>query len=493
MELYQLTNFQDLHDYFSKKSMMEIMGVDRDENAHSNFLAWLFENEETSKYACKLLIKLLQRRAAEEEKVKALPNNLANVNIDKICKVKVTREAFVQATYEKKSNKIEDAQNNCSGTEVKGRTDIVIDLLDGKNNISLKIIIENKVDSEEICKWCYKKEKPDNQISKEDRNDKRTVDNNLWQTKFYYDYYSRQHGENKVVYAFLTLPNSDGPKCKKFIHITYQNIMNDILIPIKDIASESTLSQIKDYIKALGINYSQDEVMAVSPELKTLANQLLKTNDVIKKLYNLRQQKDSVNDKKERDRLIEFWNCYTTTGVAYRDILRPFFEVLSIIKNDKDNKDGRDDTEYRNGDEVIRGKNPLFRWIVEKYIVSRHPVTPSVEELQLMFPPSLHGKTVSAREGSCTDKNIIIGEPKSDFSNIYKDNSFGFWNKYCLDNPCNKMADIYVCQTGWDGPAMMSRLIKYVKENIPSFADLNIREVPSFLKESKINARLTIL
>lgn len=37
--------------YFSEKSMMEILGVERKENVHSKFLGWLFENEVTSKKA----------------------------------------------------------------------------------------------------------------------------------------------------------------------------------------------------------------------------------------------------------------------------------------------------------------------------------------------------------------------------------------------------------------------------------------------------------
>jgi nucleosome binding factor SPN SPT16 subunit len=121
----ELTSWQKLDKYFSKKSMMEIMGVDRDENAHSNFLAWLFENEETGKHACKLLIELLQQD---------------KLSIDKISKVKVTREAFVQSTYEKnESGEIVKTHNNSPGTEVKGRTDIVIDLLDSDKNVFLKI------------------------------------------------------------------------------------------------------------------------------------------------------------------------------------------------------------------------------------------------------------------------------------------------------------------------------------------------------------------
>jgi hypothetical protein len=50
-----------LDSYFQQKSTMEILGVDRDENAHSRFLAWLFENEETRDVAIKKLISLLKR------------------------------------------------------------------------------------------------------------------------------------------------------------------------------------------------------------------------------------------------------------------------------------------------------------------------------------------------------------------------------------------------------------------------------------------------
>ena len=53
-ELYELTNrfkqsetVKALDRYFSEKSMMEILGVDRDENSHSKFLGWLFGNCQT--------------------------------------------------------------------------------------------------------------------------------------------------------------------------------------------------------------------------------------------------------------------------------------------------------------------------------------------------------------------------------------------------------------------------------------------------------------
>ena len=69
-------DFTKLHEYFSKKSTMEILGVDRDENAHSNFLAWLFENEKTGKEACWLLIELLKKKA--EDVNKTIPITIQN-------------------------------------------------------------------------------------------------------------------------------------------------------------------------------------------------------------------------------------------------------------------------------------------------------------------------------------------------------------------------------------------------------------------------------
>lgn len=42
----ELNSWQKLDKYFSKKSMMEILDVDRKENNHSRFLGWLFEEKE---------------------------------------------------------------------------------------------------------------------------------------------------------------------------------------------------------------------------------------------------------------------------------------------------------------------------------------------------------------------------------------------------------------------------------------------------------------
>lgn len=45
-----------------------------------------------------------------------------------------------------------------------------------------------------------------------------------------------------------------------------------------------------------------------------------------------------------------------------------------------------------------------------------------------------------------------------------------------------KVEGYYICQTGWDGPAMMSRLISYVK-TLKEFENIEILEIPLFLQK----------
>ncbi len=110
-----MTNWEKLEAYFNKKSMMEILGVDRDENAHSKFLGWLFENEDTREVAIKSLLSLLERKHREREQDKThFPPSLNEINWDtfSIKDTKVTLEDFVEY----------------SGFY--GRADIVIDVTD---------------------------------------------------------------------------------------------------------------------------------------------------------------------------------------------------------------------------------------------------------------------------------------------------------------------------------------------------------------------------
>ena len=483
-----------LDRYFSEKSMMEVLGVDRDENAHSNFLAWLFENEVTGKEACRLLIEILNRKAEQKE---IIPQTFSNLCVTK---VQVIREDYVCSQYTKKGDSISECESNQNGERVEGRADLLINI----NNGEAYIVIENKVLSKEECKWCSTKDKP----GKANKTDiENAGGSSLWQTQFYRKYYSKNNYKDKVAFVFLTLPNQEETqpnqeaKCKDFIHVTYQDIMDSILVPVLGGLACSNHPteeiQIKDYIKALGIRYSQDEVMAVEPYFRELLAALkIEFPDLF--IPESWSQKDGA-----REQLIDFWNSQTWNGVVFRDILRPSIKALYSLGMTKLSED-TSKTNYKYKKEgipetiKIGGKNPLFKCLVRKFIVQYsedNSSIPSVELLQQMFPASLHGKTRSAKEGSPTDKNIILDRPKTvNYKEISEKGDLNkheqeLWEDFWEDFKKNKdIPSIYICQTGWDGPAMMSRLIRYVKETIPKLKDIEILEIPKFLqkKEKKI-------
>jgi len=463
----QSTTVKALDKYFQEKSMMEICGVDRDENTHSNFLAWLFQNEITGKAGCGLLLDLLGQQR---------PN---------IKNVRVTREDFV-IDYYKKDNGTIVHTNKCdsNGQEITGRADIVIDITTEENN-PLKIIIENKIDSEEICKWeVFKntKDKKGNIIKQLDK------DNSLWQTQFYFDYY-----KEKATYVFLTLSGKEDAHCKKFKHITYQELLDGVIVPLLghlEVTSPlspvyiETIQKINEYVKVLGIRYSQDEIMAADPYLKQLIERLQNENHtIVNELYNLYEcyylGKTNNNNTVAKKDMLEFWNTSAFGKVTIGDILRLVFKIkLTLYLTSQPNnqiKNGRDHTTYKDkgNNEKIKGKNALFVYFTSKYIEkykTNENKLPSIDHLQQVFPASLHGKTSSAQNSQNNDNNIITNYKKN---KDYKD-----LNNFTTSVPENKF---FVHQSGWDGTGMMSRLIRYVK-TIPELKCLEILEIPAFLK-----------
>ena len=202
-------------EYLSEQSLLEIMNVDRLENYHSKFLGWLFENKNTRDFAIKQLIALLRKNCK---------NTFPDINENDVIKsVSVNLEEPVK----------ENDKN--------GRADIVI-IIEWLNSKPLRIIIENKV------------------YSKEHTTGKQN------QTEAYYDYYIKDSRYINL-FAFLTVDET-GAACNQFISITYQDIMDSILVPLTSCSQTKdyqTLFKIRDYIKALSLSYSQDDIMAIDP------------------------------------------------------------------------------------------------------------------------------------------------------------------------------------------------------------------------------------
>jgi hypothetical protein len=76
-----------LYDYYNQKTFMDILGVSRRENEHSNFLAWLFnpsENHGMDDYPLKKLLQTIAFRRKKDDNYNSVePKNLLNKKYDK--------------------------------------------------------------------------------------------------------------------------------------------------------------------------------------------------------------------------------------------------------------------------------------------------------------------------------------------------------------------------------------------------------------------------
>ena len=398
-----------LREYLEKKSMMEILDVDRRETNHSRFLGWLFEKREATE---KLLV-LLHNRGEKQNKKVPVINGIDHVSV-----------------------KLEESVQS---EGIKGRADIVITLY-LKIGEKRYIVIENKIRSKEHN--AGKSEVP--------------------QTELYYDFYENVHGAGMTLYVFLTpLATSELDKIKpqnNYIQINYQDIVDEIISPLSnDKKFKDTQNKVNDYLKALGINYFQEDIMAVEPKLEDYVKGLWDNNQAFF-LGLLHWNDNSDEDKKD---ILRLWN-------KYNDLLGVCMKALFYCAGE--NKDietlyyrlfpaYRDYTKYYVGDindlfskrkkKDLLDKNGLIYKIIESYSDN---VSSSIVDLHEAFPATLRKKT--------SIPVVLTSQKSKRYKQVAKYN-------------------LYVHQSAWDGTTLMRHVIKHVSKVFPEFGA--ITEIPDFI------------
>lgn len=190
-------NVQKLLARYRRKSVSEIYGVARRELSHSSFLAWLFDSQADHGLGALACNKLMIMLASHENRNYPILNPF--LVGQQMLRNEVTTEYAID----------------------NGRLDIIIIDKDNK----LRLIIECKVGAKETN----------------------------GQTERYYKDYGKEKDGRTNIYVYLTPNGADSPKCKEFIHINYQEIIDDILNPIlkDENLSPRTKFIIDDYILAL--------------------------------------------------------------------------------------------------------------------------------------------------------------------------------------------------------------------------------------------------
>ena len=232
-----------LRERISRKSLLDIWGVGRRENGHSNFLAWLLSPEEShdlGHFALqKLLLLLATCRLTPEQQ---LPGTLQHAILSG---KRIIRTA---ATVEREVS-----------IPPNGRVDIVatIELNQELAGIRrLQIVLENKIDAAETDS----------------------------QTIRYYQHFSAQKEEGLYpIYVYLSPRQAQSCKDTHFIRIDYQQILDFILSPAlqRQNMPEYTRILLQEYVSHLSYFNSESLYIAMNEQQRSLLIKFWEENSAL--------------------------------------------------------------------------------------------------------------------------------------------------------------------------------------------------------------------
>jgi hypothetical protein len=269
-------NVQKLENLYHSKSFSEIIGVSRKELVHSNFIAWILnENESHSlgKFPIQKFLELLVIHSKENQ----------------LKRHKELFDTIIVSDYKLSDLKIETEKSIINV----GRVDIFIE-----SNISylgkdkkLKIVLENKVGTKEHSDQT---------------------------TKYFNHFNSTKQEDDIILYVFLTpisgleLIELSEPECssKEYIQINYQSMVDFLFEPaIKKNIPDRTKTIINEYLQSLSQptldkdeeEYKQGLIMALGTDERNLLTKFWDKNQklILAALYAI--SSDPEQDKDVRD------------------------------------------------------------------------------------------------------------------------------------------------------------------------------------------------
>ncbi len=295
-------NVMKLDRIFKRSSILEVMGIERRETRHSRFLKWLFDDADMNTLDNHSpifhMFDILVRRDSEQNSL--LDHSFKKNIIQRNLKLRV-----------------EDVQREFStkGVTLDGKTgaiDLYIKVYDEKSHKTIHLTIENKVESNEhdYQTWKYYAFMTGEDVKLPD-------DHKL---DFEKGFNRERYKNDEKIFVFLTPAAEFDMKrkdflrdkclCDKYIHINYQDLVDEVLTPLIEDETTPTPAKekIKQYVATLGIpgkekTNSKEEkdtksksVMATGKNVKELADEIFKAyQDVIVKVVFDEEYKDFKN------------------------------------------------------------------------------------------------------------------------------------------------------------------------------------------------------
>lgn len=247
-------DFIELRKLYETPNCFTIMGDKRREEWHSNFVCWLLdpnENHGLGKFPLVKFLDLVESKCEE-------------LNIDKT--------DVENMEFEKESSAKDQTDN-------KGRMDIL------GTSTSLILVIENKIKASENSK-----------------NDKP-------QSDVYFDSCEQEYKNRQRVYVLLKASSDTSLENKNFIHVTYQDLLDEVIKPAyekcEELKLEDTKSVLKQYALDISNPFSDPQLAYANKDLSE--NIFKKHEEIISKI------RQTMSDKKDRDKesvIYVFFNKY---------------------------------------------------------------------------------------------------------------------------------------------------------------------------------------
>ena len=266
--------------FYDRKSTMEKMGIARSETAHSAFLANLLKSDNGLGLEESAIMWLLHILIEREDNATAYNSTSSKSPIPTDVKAAVLSQTLKYDIEEITTEKvIDDVAHSYFAVNYKGkkcddRLDIYIKLkVNGLSVKYLEIVIENKVLQDENG--------PKSKNS--------SGYDSLFQTQRYYTACShKKPSDTAQLFVFLTpdeVEEETKAKDKHFIQISYQDVLDTIIIPQLDnnMLTSNERQELENYVDALNlptldIQAKKRIVMAMTEEARTDKQTYLKKN-----------------------------------------------------------------------------------------------------------------------------------------------------------------------------------------------------------------------
>lgn len=276
-------DFIELRKLYETPNCFTIMGDKRREEWHSNFVCWLLdpnENHGLGKFPLVKFLDLVESKCEE-------------LNIDK------TDVENMEFETE-------------SSTYNKGRMDIL------GTSTSLILVIENKIKAGET----FKNGKP--------------------QSDVYFDYCEKEYKNSQRVYVLLKASSDTFVENKNFIHVTYQDLLDEVIKPAYEKCEELKLEDTKSVLKQYALDISNPlSFFMMASTNKDLSEKIYKKHEKI--ISKIRKTMDDVDRDKESV-ICKFFKKYKK--YINNTILMPLGKNAIIPRMYVKNLKGKELTDY---------------------------------------------------------------------------------------------------------------------------------------------------